>query len=36
VQILGERGRAIEALSLPPESKDEKNKNDQNKDDKKN
>ncbi len=35
VQILGERGRAIEALSLPPAAKDEKNKNDQNKDDKK-
>jgi hypothetical protein len=35
VQILGERGRAIEALSLPPAAKDEKNENDKNKDDKK-
>ena len=35
VQILGERGRAIEALSLPPAAKDDKNKNDENKDDKK-
>jgi hypothetical protein len=35
VQILGERGRAIEALSMPPAAKDEKNENDKNKDDKK-
>jgi hypothetical protein len=35
VQILGERGRAIEALSLPPAAKDDKKTNDENKDDKK-
>jgi hypothetical protein len=28
VRILGERGRAIDALSLPPEAKDDKNKDD--------